>query len=370
MRNIAFNGQPSAYLLPRKLILTGVLALLPGWTSLPGNAPGNLVADMFAPDGSIHAVDRRGAFRRLFCDVNDAHGASLPDYRGCGEALRTIAPEPDAPESDRGSSGDAEPMTLLVVLGLGFDCFGSFIDGNGQLLRVAEQLGHSIEIVDIDGLGTTNQNAEVIRDRIGELVGTKPEGRLVLLGYSKGTNDILSALVAYPEVAEEVDAVVSIAGAVGGSQLALSTGQWSLGLLEMLPGATCSVPDGNVLESLYPSVRRAWLEQNSLPGHVAYFSVVSFPDADRLSTALRPGFRSLAEVDARNDGQVTALDQVIPGSTVLGFVNADHWAVTLPVTRSHPWLAAAGINQNDFPREVLLEAILKYVDMAVEVRTR
>jgi hypothetical protein len=33
-------------------------------------------------------------------------------------------------------------------------------------------------------------------------------------------------------------------------------------------------------------------------------------------------------------------------------------------------LPAAGINRNDFPREVLFEAILKYVDMAVDVHTR
>ena len=338
--------------------------------SLPGNAPGELVADVFDADGFIHAVDRRSAFRQIFCDVTDARGASAPDYRRCDEALRIISPEPYAPAIARASGGDATPMTLLVVLGLGIDCVRDFVDGNGQLLSVAEELGHSTEIVAIDGWGSSDANADIIRDRIMELAEEQPEDRLVLVGYSKGTNDILTSLVNYPEAAGQVDAVVSIAGAVGGSQLALGAGDWSLGLLKALPGSTCMLPDDSALGSLYPEVRRRWLEENALPAHVAYFSIVSYPELDRISTALRPGFRSLADVDARNDGQVIALDQVIPGSEVLAFVNADHWAVTLPIARAHPWLAAAGINRNDFPREILLEAILEYVDMAIDVRTR
>ena len=324
---------------------------------------------MFDPTGWTRAVDRRSAFRQIFCEVSDVHGASAPDYRECEEALRRLVPEPDIPLIDRARSGDAAPMTLLVVLGLGFDCVRRFVDGNGQLLSVAEELGHSIEIVAIDGWGSSDANADIIRDRIHELAEEQPEGRLVLVGYSKGTNDILTSLVNYPEAGGQVDAVVSIAGAVGGSQLALGAGDWSLGLLKALPGSTCTVPDDSALGSLYPEVRRRWLEENSLPAHVAYFSIVSYPELDRISTALRPGFRSLADVDARNDGQVIVLDQVIPGSEVLGFVNADHWAVTLPIARAHPWLAAAGINRNDFPREILLEAILKYVDITVDVRT-
>jgi hypothetical protein len=43
-------------------------------------------------------------------------------------------------------------------------------------------------------------------------------------------------------------------------------------------------------------------------------------------------------------------------------VNADHWAITLPIARICPWLGATFVNRNAFPREVLLEAIVRYVE--------
>jgi hypothetical protein len=55
-------------------------------------------------------------------------------------------------------------------------------------------------------------------------------------------------------------------------------------------------------------------------------------------------------------------DQVIPGSVLLGYLNADHWAIFVPFNRSHPFIASNFIDKNAFPREVLLEAIVRYVE--------
>ena len=118
----------------------------------------------------------------------------------------------------------------------------------------------------------------------------------------------------------------------------------------------------DALESLSPEIRRQWLAENPLPQSVAYFSIVSFPEPERISAVLRASSKKLAEIDARNDGQVIVTDQVIPGSQVLAVVNADHWAVAIPVARSHAIAASTIVNRNDFPREVLLEAILQFVD--------
>jgi hypothetical protein len=70
----------------------------------------------------------------------------------------------------------------------------------------------------------------------------------------------------------------------------------------------------------------------------------------------------LAKEDPRNDSQVIFYDSFIPGSTLIGYVNADHWAITLPIARVCPWLGAMLVNRNAFPREVLLEAIVRYVE--------
>jgi len=66
--------------------------------------------------------------------------------------------------------------------------------------------------------------------------------------------------------------------------------------------------------------------------------------------------------DARNDSQVAFYDQVIPGSTVLGFFNADHWAMSVPIARQHEVTQAAFTDQSDVPREIALEAILRCIE--------
>ncbi len=65
---------------------------------------------------------------------------------------------------------------------------------------------------------------------------------------------------------------------------------------------------------------------------------------------------------ARNDSQLVFSDQVIPGSTVLAFVNADHWAMAVPVARQHKFAASTFVSQNNYPREVILEALLRYLE--------
>jgi hypothetical protein len=44
-------------------------------------------------------------------------------------------------------------------------------------------------------------------------------------------------------------------------------------------------------------------------------------------------FVKLSQVDSRNDSQVIFYDQVIPGSVLLGYLNADHWAIAVPFNR-------------------------------------
>jgi hypothetical protein len=63
------------------------------------------------------------------------------------------------------------------------------------------------------------RNAEIIAEAVTKYI-SGPSQRLILLGYSKGTTDILHFLVAYPELALRIEAVLSVAGAVNGSPLA------------------------------------------------------------------------------------------------------------------------------------------------------
>ena len=101
--------------------------------------------------------------------------------------------------------------------------------------------------------------------------------RIVLIGYSKGANDILEALVAYPELRPRVAAFVSIAGTIGGSPLANDSEQDMAELLTRFPDAKCTVGDRGAVASLRPATRMAWLAANPLPKELRYYSRLTFP---------------------------------------------------------------------------------------------
>jgi hypothetical protein len=132
--------------------------------------------------------------------------------------------------------------------------------------------------------------------------------------------------------------------------------------MRYFPGSDCSDGDGGALESLRPKVRRTWLAEHALPPEIAYYSLVTYPHPERISSVLGTTYRQLARVDARNDSQVIYYDQMIPNGTLVGFVNADHWAVAVPVAREHGFLGNTFVDQNDYPREALFEALLRFVE--------
>jgi hypothetical protein len=51
-------------------------------------------------------------------------------------------------------------------------------------------------------------------------------------------------------------------------------------------------------------------------------------------------------------------------------VHADHWALTVPVARAHPTIGALFVTQNAYPREALVEAILRFVEEQLEEPTQ
>jgi hypothetical protein len=325
---------------------------------------------VLAPVTEAGVRDQRARFREIYCSVLEAGGGGLPDYRPCQDALTQVGTEP----ASFGKPVDLGPskrrLIAAMVGGIGYECFKPWLNPPDTVAQHVRRFGYDALRLDVDALSGTEKNARQIRDAIMAMPSDGGAPRLVLVGYSKGAPDILEAVVTYPEIRSRVAAVVSAAGAIGGSALANDAEQFHAGLLRYFPGAACGLGDGGAVASLQPAARKAWLARNQLPREVRYYSLVTFPQPERISSILTSSYDKLSGIDARNDSQMIFYDQVVPGSTLLGYLNADHWAVAVPINRTHTTVASMFVTQNAYPREALLEAVLRFVEEDLSTRTR
>jgi hypothetical protein len=78
-----------------------------------------------------------------------------------------------------------------------------------------------------------------------------------------------------------------------------------------------------------------------------------------MSKPLRGSWKRLRTYAVEQDGLLVDWESVLPGAKYLGTARADHWAIALPFEESAERIDA--VDRNHFPRDALLESIVRFV---------
>ena len=245
-------------------------------------------------------VDGRGRFREMFCALMQERAAQ----GSCHEALVHTPDEPPPSGMPVDLSPSRAGLTVLYVPGLWADCLGATALTVTQIGDYLARFGYGFARVNVSGVASSRWNAQRILAGLLAMPELGRTRRAVIVGYSKGIVDTLEALVAYPQLRHRVTAVISLAGAVGGSPLADPPLIELLHLSSLVPGNQCREGDLGALGSLRRGTRHAWLARHRLPGPVRYYSIVAAPERERVSSGLRLAYEVLNSIGGRNDGNV------------------------------------------------------------------
>jgi hypothetical protein len=340
-------------------LVVAASALLAGCATMPDSQQLRASVAPYPGEPLPGSRDGRARYRQIFCGMAAPPAEADGRASGCDDLLWRLQDEPAPTTNTPSLPALAQRLQVFVVSGAFSDCRQpATVPFEDAIARLGAQ-GVRIRPVMVSGRSSAAHNARQIADAV-DGAGIADGDRVVLVGYSKGAVDALQFLVDFPEQARHVAVVLSVAGAIQGSPLAEQGDWWYRTFLEHAFAGTCDPGDGQVLHSLLPSVRKAWLADHPLPSHVAYYSLAAFTTDEYLSRGLKPAWRVLARHDRRNDGQVVAGDAIIPGSTVLGYVNADHWDLAIALEQQMPRLSAR-TSDRQLPRTALLEAAMLYI---------
>jgi pimeloyl-ACP methyl ester carboxylesterase len=292
-----------------------------------------------------------GEFAKMYCSVL----AEFSGWQGCSTYLRmdTVPPVQTLPTL-------STDWTLLFVGGLGAECFApkviTFQDAADHLATH----GITSHRIPVAGFGTTDANAQTIRD----FVVARNEPKFIAITHSKGAADFMRALEKFPGDLTRVQALVTVAGAVGGSWLAddLAALNAVIGNAlgqACLPATAAMAPNG--IDSIRRRNRQEYLA--SVEHNWRAYSIAAVSVAGNTSKGLKKMWERLLPYGLEQDSQVMEREAIVPGGRYLGRAFGDHLAVAFPfsTTPNLPSAVHDLFNKNIYPRPALIEAAVRYV---------
>ena len=289
-------------------------------------------------------------FARVFCS-SLTHTKDKNDH-SWGDCSKYL----DTTERGQGQVQLLTPYRFLFVSGFGGDCFKDVRAFSTSIAHLKDAHQLTVEYFAVAPYGSSEENGKSIAKHIDEAWAGDKTHRYVVIGYDKGAADLQDALRVLEAPNTKVAALVSVAGIIGGLWLP----EELRALMEpsrrwVAPTCPANMKDG--MHSLAREVRQTFLRENPLP--VPGYSIVAASTLDETSSALRGSWKRLSVYAKEQDGQVVAWEGVLPGAKYLGSAHADHWSIALPFEESSQPQKA--IDRNDFPRDALLEAIVRFV---------
>jgi len=262
--------------------------------------------------------DQRSRFREIFCGLINQSSEAQQRRIQCEDYLWRLNDEKQGDKLSQPLPMHDASLRIILVTGAFGECFPKMGMPYADAAARLEKLGYRIDTIVVGGRSSSGYNAAMIAKTVDGLE-LKATERLILLGYSKGATDILHFLIDYPEIAKKVTALLSVAGVINGTPLADKFAETYANWFKNTPIKACEPGDGGVLKSLKRSVQFPWLAVNPLPQNVRYYSIVAFTHRENVQAGLLFSYDLLRNIDPRNDGQVIFYDQVIPGSSLLGY---------------------------------------------------
>ncbi|MEI8355934.1 MAG: hypothetical protein WCG31_07600 [Deltaproteobacteria bacterium] len=347
---------------PVLISILGASALVSCATQPISLSPGEIAPSVLVTTVQGGISDGRGRFREIFKEVLSAQCSKLPAGVPCDDSINLwkLSGEPAATGRPAPSGRSGGALRVVVVPGVMAECVADKSMAFGDARARLEELGYETDYIQTGGRQGSDHNADLIRDAVMRMPTGK---RLIFVTHSKGAVDTMEALVKYPSIAERTAALLSVSGAVNGSPLAEAFPEFLFKLAHQIPLSSCLQGEGvEAVESLRRNVRISWLSTHQLPKSIRYYSLAAFTSRENTSRILRPFYDILSKTEPLNDGMVICSDAIVPGSVLLGYPNADHFAVAMPFTGETSTTLAWLIDKNDYPRAALIEAAVRFVE--------
>jgi len=296
-----------------------------------------------------------------------------PHYRArvCGQLpLKASACEelllrfPD----ERGANIASAPRNLQTLYRIAFvpglfnDCLHGVFHPFTDVIESLTEFGFSVRDFRTAGRASSIENAERLAQQLGEL---EPDPRpFIVVVYSKGLPDVLELLVRYPRAAQDIAAIISVAGVSNGSAVADDLDEFYRRWLAALPLLGCERGSGEEVRDLRRDVRLDWWQRHRSAVRVPIFSLAAVPKPNRVSLLLQQTYDKLAAIDPLNDGQLVWFDSIVTQGYFLGFVNVDHFGIAIPLSQQIP--ALAFLFHDDVPRTELVRSAIETVAATLE----